>query len=224
MAKRIKVSRKDLLKEPDQFLSASERAMLYYADNRNTVIGVVATILIAVSSFFGFKYYQETRALGNEAFYFEMEKIAENLKDSASVAEARLVWEKIGKGFQKERASLLLADIHFQNQEFNEAEALYSTVINNSSPEQNNYQMAQIGLVYIYESKKNYEKAIELLKSVIDADTTFPLFEVYWNLSRCYELNNDDPNALLILREMQIKFKEHPQANKIERRINRLSA
>ena len=57
MAKRIKVSRKHLLKDPDQFLSTSEKAMLYYIDNRATVIGVVATLLIVVSSFFGFKYY-----------------------------------------------------------------------------------------------------------------------------------------------------------------------
>jgi len=50
------------------------------------------------------------------------------------------------------------------------------------------------------------------------------LFEVYWSLSRCYELNNDASNALLILREMQIKFTQNPQVDKIERRIKQLSA
>ena len=115
MAKRIKVSRKHLLKDPDQFLSTSEKAMLYYMDNRATVIGVIATLLIVLSSFFGFKYYQETQALGNEAFYFEMEKMVQNSKGNPSVAGVRSIWEKIGDGFQKERASLLLADIHFQN-------------------------------------------------------------------------------------------------------------
>ncbi|SVC06459.1 uncharacterized protein METZ01_LOCUS259313, partial [marine metagenome] len=159
MAKRIKVSRKHLLKDPDQFLSTSEKAMLYYIDNRATVIGVVAILLIVVSSFFGFKYYQETQALGNEAFYFEMEKMAENPKGSTSVAGVRSIWEKIGDGFQKERASLLLADIHFQNQEFGEAEVLYSTVMSNSSPGQINYQMAQVGLAYSYEFGKDYKKA-----------------------------------------------------------------
>ena len=224
MAKRIKVSRKNLLKDPDQFLSTSEKAMLYYIDNRATVIGVVATLLIVVSSFFGFKYYQETQALGNEAFYFEMEKMAENPKGSTSVAGVRSIWEKIGDGFQKERASLLLADIHFQNQEFGEAEVLYSTVMSNSSPGQINYQMAQVGLAYSYEFGKDYKKAIDLFKSVIDANTAFPLFEVYWSLSRCYELNNDSSNALLILREMQIKFTRNLQVDKIERRIKQLFA
>ena len=109
MAKRIKVSRKHLLKDPDQFLSISEKAMLYYMDNRATVIGVIVTLLIVLSSFFGFKYYQETQALGNEAFYFEMEKMVQNSKGNPSVAGVRSIWEKIGEGFQKERASLLLA-------------------------------------------------------------------------------------------------------------------
>ena len=187
-------------------------------------MGVVATLLIVVSSFFGFKYYQETQALGNEAVYFEMEKVAENPKGSTSVAGVSSIWEKIGDGFQKERASLLLADIHFQNQEFGEAEVLYSTVMSNSSPGQINYQMAQVGLAYSYEFGKDYKKAIDLFKSVIDANTAFPLFEVYWSLSRCYELNNDSSNALLILREMQIKFVRNPQVDKIERRIKQLFA
>jgi len=224
MAKRIKVSRKHLLKDPDQFLSTSEKAMLFYLDNRATVIGVVATLIIVVSSFFGFRYYQVTQALGNEALYFEMEEMIDTSKGSKSVAGVRSIWKKIGNGFQKERASLLLADIHFQNQEFGEAEALYSTVMSNSSPGQINYQMAQIGLAYSYESGKDYKKAIDLFKSVIDANTAFPLFEVYWSLSRCYELNNDGSNALLILREMQIKFAKNPQVDKIERRIKQLSA
>ncbi|MBT6855890.1 MAG: hypothetical protein HOA09_10045, partial [Nitrospina sp.] len=90
MAKAPKVSRKNLLKEPDQFLSGSEKAMLYYTDNRATVLGGIAILLIALSSFFGFKYYQETQTLGNEALYFDMEKAVE--KDSTSVAEAKAIW------------------------------------------------------------------------------------------------------------------------------------
>jgi tetratricopeptide (TPR) repeat protein len=223
MAKRIKVSRKELLKEPDQFLSGSENAMLYYMDHKATVIGVIAALLVALGSFFGFNYYKKTQALGNEAFYFEMENIVQNAKGSDPTLEVKLILEKIGDGLQKERASLLLADIHFQNQKFDEADALYLTVMDNSSPEQINYQMAQVGLAYNYESSKQYPKAIDLFKSVIDTNTDFPLFEVYWSLSRCYELNNDRSNALLILREMQIKFAANPQMDKIELRIKKLS-
>ena len=55
MAKRLKVSRKDLFKEPDQFLSTSEKIMLFFMDNRSTAITVIVALLLAGSSFFGFK-------------------------------------------------------------------------------------------------------------------------------------------------------------------------
>ncbi|MBC8285257.1 MAG: tetratricopeptide repeat protein [Nitrospinae bacterium] len=221
MAKRLKVSRKDLFKEPDQFLSTSDKAIHYFMDNRSTVIGVITAIVIAGSSFFGFKYYQETRTLRDEAFYFEIARIVD--KADGSPSDAKAVWEKMDDGLQKDRASLLLADSHFQNQEYDKAAEIYSTVMNNASPGGINYQMAQVGLAYSYESKADYKKAIGLFKSVIDANTGFPLFEVYWSLSKCHELNNDVSNALLILREMQIKFSGNPQVDRIESRIKQLS-
>ena len=220
MAKRI--SRKDLFKEQDQFLSTSEKAMLYFMENRSAVIGVVAAIVIAGASFLGLKYYNETRTLRDEAFYFEITKIADNADSSAS--DAKVILGKMDDGPQKDRASLLLGDIHFQNQEYDKAEELYSAVMSHSSHSDINHQMAQVGLAYSHESRKDYKKAIGLFKSVIDANTAFPLFEVYWSLSKCHELNNDVSNALLILREMQIKFSKNPQLEKIEVRIKLLSA
>ena len=222
MAKRLKVSRKDLFKEPDQFLSTSEKAILFFMDNRSTAIAVIAVILLAGSSFIGFKYYQEKQTLRDEAFYSQMEKVSDNNDSFESEAKAILV--KMGEGYQKERASLLLADTHFQKREFNKADVIYTTVMSNSFPGEINYQMAQVGLAYSYESKGDYKKAIAMFKSVIDANTSFPLFEVYWSLSKCHELNNDVSNSLLILREMQIKFSENSQVDKIESRIKQLSA
>ena len=222
MAKRLKVSRKDLFKEPDQFLSTSEKTMLFFMNNRSTAITVLVAIFLAGSSFFGFKYYQETRTLRDEAFYFEIAKVFDNNDNFASVAESILA--KMGDGLQKERASLLLADNHFQKQEYEKAEVIYSTIMSNSLPGEINYQMAQVGLAYSYESRADYKKAIEIFKLVIDANTGFPLFEIYLSLSKCHELNNDVSNALLILREMQIKFLENPQLEKIVSRIKKLSA
>ncbi len=222
MAKRLKVSRKDLLKEPDQFLSSSEKALLFFMDNRSTVIGLISAIIIAGFSILGFNYYQETQTMKNEALYFEIVKIAD--KDGSSTSDAEAVWGKMGDSLQKERASLLLGDLYFQNKEYEKAEKLYSRVVSNSSPQEINYQMAQIGLAHSYESKEDYKNAIDLLKSIIDANTAFPLFDVYWSLSRCHELNNDVSNALLILREMQIKFSDSPQVDRVESRIKQLSA
>ena len=119
MAKRLKVSRKDLFKEPDQFLSASEKTMLFIMDNRSNVIIFIVAIFLAGSSFFGFKYFQETRTLSDEAFYFEIEKIVDS--NNSVTSDAKEILEKMGNGLQKDRASLLLADTHFGKQEYDKA-------------------------------------------------------------------------------------------------------
>ena len=83
--------------------------------------------------------------------------------------------------------------------------------------------MANVGLAYTYEAMGDYKKAIDLYKLAIDSSGSFPVFQVYWSLARCHENNKDTSSSLLILREMQIKFSNKPELEKIENRIKQLS-
>ena len=76
MAKKIRITRKELLKEPDQFLSSSEKAMLFFTENRSKVIISIVTVLIAGLSFFAYENYQTSKIMKYEALYFHMTEIA----------------------------------------------------------------------------------------------------------------------------------------------------
>ena len=52
MAKKIRITRKELLKEPDHFFSSSEKVRLFFTENRSKVILCILTVLIAVFSFY----------------------------------------------------------------------------------------------------------------------------------------------------------------------------
>ena len=80
-----------------------------------------------------------------------------------------------------------------------------------------------VGLAYVYEAMEDYENAIDLYKTAINSKGNFPLFQVYWSLARCHENNKDISNALLILREMQIKFSSDAELEKIDKKIKNLS-
>ena len=129
--------------------------------------------------------------------------------------------DQIGEGPHRNRASLLIGDIYFQNEEYDKAKATYQETINNSSGLI--YEMARVSLAYVYEAMEDYNKAIDLLKIAIDSKSNFPLFQVYWSLARCHENNKDTSNALLILREMQIKFSSTAELEKIDKKIQQLS-
>ena len=219
MAKKIKITRKELLKEPDQFLSFSEKAMLFFTKNRSKVIITITAVLIAGLSFLGYKSYQKSQIMKYEALYFNMVEMVKT--EGIEVDELIKIRDQIRFRSHRNRASLLLADLYYMNKEFDKAQTTFLEIINDSQGL--NHQMANIGLAYIYEAKGELRDAINLYKSVIDENTSFPLFQVYWSLARCHVNNNDNSNALQILREMQIKFSGTAELEKIDRRIKQLS-
>ena len=223
MAKKIRITRKELLKEPDQFLSSTDKAMLFFRQNRFFVIGGIIVVMLFGLSFLGYQNYQKSRIMKFESLYFKMEKIAEASKEKGKKLQEQLIeiQDQIDKGPHRNRASLFLADVYFQNEEYDKAKSIYQEVRSKSSGL--NHEMAAVNLAYTYEAMGDLQKAIDLYKLAINSNSNFPLFQVYWSLARCHENNNDTSNALLILREMQIKFSGSAELKNIDNRIKELS-
>jgi tetratricopeptide (TPR) repeat protein len=223
MAKKIRITRKELLKEPDQFLSSTDKAMLFFRQNRFFVIGGIIVVMLFGLSFLGYQNYQKSRIMKFESLYFKMEKIVEESKEKGKKLQEQLIKirDQIDEGPHKNRASLFLADIYFQNEDYDKAKSIYQEV--RSKSRGLNHEMAAVNLAYTYEAMGDLKKAIDLYKLAINSNSNFPLFQVYWSLARCHENNNDTSNALLILREMQIKFAGSAELKNIDSRIKELS-
>ena len=223
MAKKLKLTRKELLKEPDQFLSSTDKAISFFTQNRSFVIVSILGVLVICISFWGYQNYQKLRIMRFEALYFNMEEVVKGSKKEGTNTYSDLIKirDQIDRGPHRNRASLLIADIYFQNQDYEKAKSIYQEIINNSSGL--NFEMARISLAHVYEAMEDYKKAIDLLKIAINSKSNFPLFQIYWSLARCHENNKDTANALLILREMQIKFSKAAELEKIDKKIQQLS-
>ena len=223
MAKKIRITRKELLKEPDQFLSSTDKAMLFFKQNRSSVISGVVGVMFLGLSFLGYQNYEKSQTMKFESLYFKMEQIAENSDEKGKKLQEQLIEirDQIDEGSHRNRASLFLADIYFQYEDFDKAKSIYEEV--RSKSRGLNHQMAVVNLAYTYEAMGNLKKAIDLYKLTINSNSNFPLFQVYWSLARCHENNNDTSSALLILREMQIKFSGSAELKNIDSRIKELS-
>ena len=223
MAKKTRITRKELLKEPDQFLSSTDKAMLFFKQNRSFVIGSVVGVIFLGLSFLGYQSYEKSQTMKFESLYFKMEQIAKNSEIKSEELQGKLIEirDQIEEGPHRNRASLFLADIYFQYEDFDKAKSIYEEVRSKSSGL--NHEMAAVNLAYTYEAMGNLKKAIDLYKLTINSNSNFPLFQVYWNLARCHENNNDTSSALLILREMQIKFSGSAESKNIDSRIKELS-
>jgi predicted negative regulator of RcsB-dependent stress response len=130
MAKKTRITRKELLKEPDQFLSSTDKAMLFFKQNRSSVIGGVVGFIFLGLSFLGYQNYEKSQTMKFESLYFKMEQIAKNSEIKSEKLQEKLIEirDQIGEGPHRNRASLFLADIYFQYEEFDKAKTINEEV------------------------------------------------------------------------------------------------
>jgi len=222
---RIRFSRKKL-KRPDEFLTLTDKIVHFCIDNRVVVSGIILGAIILLGAFFGIRYNQQVDVARMESLLVDMENIktqGNNKQPSQVITDLESALGKFSESGQKQRAKLLLGDVYYQNEQFDKSIALYDDVIRRSSVSDLSNGLAQLGLAYSYEGKKEYKKAMGVYRSIIDhKNASVPLLPVYLDLVRCYESDNDLKNALLVLREAKNKFQNSTDMEKIDRQIRRL--
>ena len=226
MAKRVKVSRKQFLKGEDQFLTTSQKVSAYMSEHGPLMLTSAGVIIVLFALVAGYRYNQQMQDMRMENLYYQMVEINKEKsgkKPDNPIGELQKLLDQFQEGPQKIRASLLLAEEYYQDEQYDKAITLYSEISDQSGGTELSGQLAKIGLAYSHEGKKDYKKAAEIYKSIVGNANGYPLFDMYIGLARCYELNNDNKNALTTLREVENKFQSHPQIDSVKRRIAKLS-
>jgi|GEM_PF-450985 len=226
MAKRVKVSRKEFLKGDDQFLTTSQKVTAYMSDHGPLMLTSAGIIIVLFAVVAGYHYNQRIQDMRMENLYSKMVKITNEKSDKKpenSIEELEKLLSQFKEGSQKTRASLLLAEEYYKDEQYDKAIAIYTEISDRVDGKELSGQLARTGLAYSLEGKKDYKKAAEIYKSIVGSANGFPLFDMYIGLARCYELSKDNKNALITLREVENKFQSHPQIDSVKRRIAKLS-
>ena len=222
MAKTTKIRRKDLI-QPDQFISTTDILIAYFSKHKSIVTSIIISLIVVV--FFGLwlKSNQNKKSLSMESLYFKLEQTKlTNDNTNDKIKKMEILLDQFSEGAQKQRAFLLLAGEYFNKGSYDKAIEYYQNILDRSSSPLN-HQLANVGIAYSFEGQKDYKKAINAYKNTIKYPFEYPLFDVYVGLARCYELNNENNEALLILREMQTKFSNNLKIDSINNKISELS-
>jgi len=224
MALQKQFKRKDL-KKPDPFVALSARFYSFFDKNRKKFILGLGGILLVCGAAWLFDYNRDVQEARMESLYFEMYNVwngsGKNSPEKA-ISRLKIINDKIKDGEPKQRANLLLADALYENKNYEESINFYEKVKDSSKEGQLTHVLSQVGLGNSFEGKKNYTKAIEIYQAIIERDTDYPLFYIYYGMARCYSLDNDEKNALLILREMMSKFPAHGEIVKVKTMLKKL--
>jgi tetratricopeptide (TPR) repeat protein len=196
MTKAKKIIKKKL-KEPDEFITLTERAYFFVTHHsKSIVIGGILILILILSVFFiqrwGEKNEQNAYQLFNLAV--ETNQMLSTPYREGSLQEYKGLLEKFDEVHTKfpktkfgKLSVLYKGNIHLRLGEFEEAIKAYETFLQKTGKEKFYRSMALEGLGFSYEGKREYEKAVNAFQKVIDLGETFQLGNAYWAIGRCYE-------------------------------------
>jgi len=196
MTKAKKIIKKKL-KEPDEFITLTERAYFFVTHHSKSIgIGGIIILILILSVFFiqrwGEKNEQNAYQLFNLAV--ETNQMISTPYREGSLQEYKGLLEKFNEVHTKfpktkfgKLSVLYKGNIHLRLGEFEEAIKAYETFLQKTGKENFYRSLALEGLGFSYEGKREYEKAVNAFQKVIDLGETFQLGNAYWAIGRCYE-------------------------------------
>jgi predicted negative regulator of RcsB-dependent stress response len=182
MAKRI--SKKELLKKPDEFITLSARTMTWVKDNYRTAIWIGSGIILLVILYFGYSTYRNRQEnLSHDKYFSSLEQTdpSQKLKQL----------EGIIKDYPRTKgahlAMVMVGHLYTQKKEYPKAISAYQSALDQGDFPQGVRMMIHGNLAYAYEEKGDYPQAAKGLSEIVQAKETLLKEDAMLSLGRVYQ-------------------------------------
>ncbi|MEW6665271.1 MAG: tetratricopeptide repeat protein [Thermodesulfobacteriota bacterium] len=213
-----KITRKELLKSEDEFLTFSGRAVVFVRDHTKQFQYLGIAICLLLLLYLGIHtYIKHVEEKGQMAFndaYYAMAEMSRGSQDPAKMKRLEELFRKVTDDYGLAKVSRLaypeLALLKFQEKKYDEAISLYGQFLKEVSQPGPYASLTLLGLAGCHEEKKEFGKAAELLNKVL-ADPQDPFREqATFQLARVYRLNQQHELARETLKEFTAKYTNSP--------------
>jgi len=228
-----KISRKELLKEPDEFLTYTGMTLRYIREHPRQATAVGIAVVLVVMCGVGFYYYQHARERKSHELLQQAIKAYEAIshvnQQSASEKLGPLLatFEYIASAYPSllagEQATLYAGHVLFLKKDYPQALEKYQRLQSST--------MARKGLASLiiyhtgrtYLAMNEYDKAVVIFDQLAkDPDSPYRR-EAYGTIARIYEMMNKRKEAVQSYRQYLKIFPEAPDAAFVKSRISELS-
>ena len=220
------------LKEPDEFITLTERIYLFVTHHAKPIAFGAGIVLVLLFLVFLFRAWEKKNSEGaNQMLNLAVEtyQIVSSPYREGSPQEYKNVVERFNEVIAKfpktqsgELAILYKGNIYLRLGEFDEAVKAYEDFLQKAGKEKLYRAFAMEGLGYSYEGKRDYEKAIRAFQKVIDLGESFQLANAYLDLGRCNEKMGKTKEALENYKSFMKISQKSQMANIVLRKISNL--
>lgn len=197
-----KVSRKELLKGPDEFMTLSEKAAFFVREHGKVFKAGVAVLVAVLLVYLGVTSYlhyidRKGQTAYNKAYREAMNNLNQT-PEKRDLKKEKELFDQVIKDYGFSKVSLLvppqIAYIQFQEKKYDEAISLYNAFLK-EKPQPEYADMARLAISACYEEKGDFSKAIEILQGIASAPSNLFREEAMFSLARLYRLSNQPEKA-----------------------------
>jgi tetratricopeptide (TPR) repeat protein len=241
MATTKKITRKEI-KQPDEFITLSSRAIEFaQAHTRELILAVSAVIALALLVW-GVSAYSKSREAKASRLFVQAQSLlnpaspgaqagqpvpAETEPDPAAAAQALDLLEDLVENYKRTEAGkvaqILLGQRYYEAGDYSAAADTYAAFLKKGSPKPELEAMAREGLAYAYEGKEDFAQAAisyeELSRSPLAHAQAWALL----GMARCYEKLGESQKAIDAYRTLVTEHPQHTKAGEARANIARLT-
>jgi tetratricopeptide (TPR) repeat protein len=197
---------KKKLKEPDEFITLSQRAFLFISGHLKKVVagGIVFLVILLLIIFF--RMWEKQK---EEEAYRDFSLAVEIYQRAGSPSRERLPLEnknalvkfdevitKFPRTSSGKLSLLYKGNVYLRLGEFEEAIKAYQTFLEKAGKERLYRLFAMEGLGFAYQGKRDYENALRTYQRILEMGDSAQMADAYLNMGLCYEKLAKNKEAL----------------------------
>ena len=217
MAKK-KITRKELLKKEDEFISLSARVSQYVLAHAKTIkhllYGLAIIVIIVLGGSLFYKHLNKKALAAYNTAYKTLVGESSPETSEKNLQKSIEEFDRLIKDYGWTKMATLaipqLAYLKFDQGKFDEAISLYQTYLEKEKSNTIYRSMAYFGLAAAYEAKGEYQSATSALEHVSKGGNDFLKEEALFSLGRMYELSGQTKRSQEVFKEFIGQFKDSP--------------
>lgn len=216
MAKKKK-TRKQLLKEPDEFISFTGKAITFVTEYQKQIYYTLCTIVSVALIFFGYRFFAQRAETKAFTLLGQIQSKYDTLIKSSSETEAynqvseifQRIIKKYGGNAGGKLARLIYANISYDARQYEKAIALYKQSLSDFKDDKFVYNMILSNLGYAYQQIENEQNAAAYFEKAASATDSPIREEALFNLGLVYKKLGETTKSQKTLQEI---LNSHPDS------------
>lgn len=223
-----KKTRKQLLKEPDEFITFTGKAIAFVTGYQKQISYMLCTIFAVALIFFGYRFFAqraEAKAftlLGQiQSKYDTLIRTTSQTEAYGQVSEAfQSIIKKYGGNAGGKLARVIYANISYNAQQYEKAIALYNQSLSDFKDDKFVYNMILSNLGHAYQRVENEQNATAYFEQAASATYSTIREEALFNLALMYEKSGEVAKSQETLQKIMSNYPDSIYFDLVEEELN----